>query len=142
MVVSTLLISMFIVYGCLAIYGIEKSIVRAGASASRKSDDDPWYLIKIPLRNKEFENSGLYVIAADFDMKKCMFYARITGDFRHTFDVYAKSIKELEDKIDAEYIRIMNSYKEIAGNDYIRTKNDGTVLGWKDGHFYVRAVLK
>lgn len=157
MVVSTNpFYSIFLIYGIMLIWHVMKSVSNSAresyvtstrtevksSTSKAKSNSDPWGLIKIPLRNERFEEGNLHVVISEYDEESKTYHALIAGSFEPEFDVYADSIKELEDKIDAEYVRIMDSYKDITGYNYLRLKGDKTVIGWKDGRTYVHTILK
>lgn len=135
MFISSLIFSMFLVYGCAALFSagkhVSKKAVRYGKRSTYDDDYDPWNLRKIKLRNAEFHDGPLYIIASNFDGSR--YHATITSThFLKEFDIYAGSINELEDKIDAEYINIMDQYESITGMEYFECKK-GLIYGWEKG---------
>lgn len=135
MFISSLIFSMFLVYGCAALFGVgkhvSKTVSRYGRGSTYDDDYDPWNLRQLKLRNNRFKDAPLWVLKSNFDGNK--YHAVITCTYYlKEFDVYATSIPELEDNIDAEYVRIMDQYESLTGEKYKEYK-DGIIYGWGDG---------
>lgn len=127
------------VFICSAFKSVADKISRYGARSMYDDDDDPWNHRQLKLRNGEFHDGPLHVIASNFDGSR--YHATIKSThFLKEFDVYADSIPELEDKIDAEYINIMNQYEAITGREYFEYK-DRLMYAWKDGRKVVTGRL-
>lgn len=127
------------VFICSAFKSGADKISRYGTFSTYDDDRDPWNLRQLELRNNRFKDGPLWILRSDFDGSR--YHAVITStEFLNQFDVYGNSIEELEDKIDAEYINIMNQYESITGMEYFEYK-DGLTYGWKDGKRIVTGRL-
>lgn len=118
------------VFICSAFKSGADKISRCGTFSTYDDDRDPWNLRQLELRNNRFKDGPLWILRSDFDGSR--YHAVITCSYHPmNHNVYADSISELEDKIDAEYVNIMNQYESITGMEYFEYK-DGLIYGWKN----------
>lgn len=140
---SSFIFAMILVYGCAALFGVgkhvSKKVSRYGARSMYDDDYDPWNLRQLKLRNNTFKDGPLWILRSDFDGSRYHAIIKCTH-FQKEFNVYGYTLEELENKIDAEYINIMNQYESITGMEYFEYK-DGLTYGWKDGKRIVTGRL-
>lgn len=137
MVVSTLLISMFLFYGCLAIYSIGKSVSGCGTHSNDRSKQNT--VRDIELRNGNFLGHLLFA-HAQFDDRTGMYSATVSGaplKEKDNIDLSSQSKEELEKMIDNAYINIMNRFEEITGHKHWEMDENGYIHTWIDGEMVV-----